>query len=224
MRSLPWICVLCTFGLPPLVGLAADESPKPKKDSGPPPALTERELEAMWNDLNRADKEGTETAWKHICRMIQDPNRAVPFLKARLQPAPPPDVKRLDGWIADLNSDDFTVRNKANAELEKLGPLAGPALKQTLAGKLPSLEVRRRLERLIDRLESNTITGDELRALRAMEILEAVAWLDTAASREARAVIASLAQGAAGARLTEDAKRAQARLDKGTGKPTQRGG
>jgi hypothetical protein len=53
---------------------------------------------------------------------------------------------------ADLDSTQFSLRDSATSELEKLAELAEPTLRNTLAGK-PSVEVRRRIEPLLSRSE-----------------------------------------------------------------------
>jgi hypothetical protein len=53
---------------------------------------------------------------------------------------------------ADLDSTQFSVRDNATSELEKLVELAEPTLRNTLAGE-PSVEVRRRIEPLLSRSE-----------------------------------------------------------------------
>src|SRR5262249_11071479 len=45
----------------------------------------------------------------------------------------------------------FAVRERATGELEELGVLAEPALRRRLTGK-PSLELRRRVDKLLERL------------------------------------------------------------------------
>src|SRR5262249_43685453 len=125
----------------------------------------------------------------------------------RLRPVVAPDRKRLAGLLADLDSDDFDTRHKAYQELEKLGPTAEPTLRAALAGR-PSLEVWRRIQSLLRRLE-----GDQLRAARAVEGLE---WVNTP---EARRLLGTLARGAAGARLTAEATAALRRLEGRTARP-----
>jgi hypothetical protein len=63
-------------------------------------------------------------------------------------PAMPPDAKQLARWIADLDSDDFTTRDRASKELQKLGPAAAPALRKALAAK-PTAETLNRIEHLL---------------------------------------------------------------------------
>src|SRR5262249_28058000 len=115
-----------------------------------------------------------------------------------------PTAETLARLIQDLDSDRFAVRQKATGELERLGERAAPALLETLKG-LPALEVRRRIERILIKIEEGDLPADELRALRAVEVLE------HAATREAEPVLRELAGGAEGALLTQEAKAALAR-------------
>jgi hypothetical protein len=96
-------------------------------------------------------------------------------------------------------------RERATAELQQLGEQAEPALRKALAAK-PSLEVTRRLQALLDRVERQTLTAAQLHALRAVEVLEHVG------TAEARTVLRSLAAGAPAARLTREAKASLQRL------------
>jgi hypothetical protein len=124
-------------------------------------------------------------------------------LKERLHPVTPPDPHRLRQLLADLDSADFSVRQKAGQELLTLGESAEPGLRQALQGK-PSLEVRQRLERLLETLERTT----KLRALRAVEVLEAIG------SPEARRLLETLSEGMPEARLTREAMASLERMAK----------
>jgi hypothetical protein len=113
-----------------------------------------------------------------------------------------PAAEKLKGWIKDLDSDDFTKREQATAELAKLGDLAEPALKKALADR-PPLEARKRIERLLDNLPTEEPTSaEELCGLRAVELLERLA------QPEADKLLQALSEGAAGARLTREARAA----------------
>jgi hypothetical protein len=114
--------------------------------------------------------------------------------------------------IADLDADEFATRENASAELEKLGSAAVPALRRVLAGK-PSEEVRRRTERLLDRLGGRGLTSDELLALRGVEVLE------RAGTPEAKELLKELAKGSPQARMTLEAKASLERLAKRAAKP-----
>jgi hypothetical protein len=63
------------------------------------------------------------------------------------------DADKVKKWIADLNSDDFKVRDKASAELEAVGPAAAAALREALKSAL-SAEAKERLERVLERASS----------------------------------------------------------------------
>lgn len=160
------------------------------------------DLPRLWADLAGDAVKARQAMGK----LIGDPGQAVPFLKKQLQPAPPvpPQIKQL---IANLDGERFEVREKAAKDLEELGDSAGPALREVLESK-PSLEVRRRVERLLARLDERELSAERLQALRAVEVLE------RAGTAEARQVLAALAAGAPGAWLTRQAKASLMRLGK----------
>ena len=105
--------------------------------------------------------------------------------------------------IRQLDDTRFAERQRATQELEALADRAAAELRAALkdAG---SLELRQRLERLLDRIETGT--SEMLRALRAVEALESIA------TPAARAHLTALAGGAAGAALTDAAAAALKRL------------
>lgn len=117
-------------------------------------------------------------------------------------------VKRL---VADLDSERFVVRDRAEKELAQLGDRAKSALEQALS-RGPDLEVRQRITRLLARCAETAVPApDQLRLLRAVEVLEGIG------SAEARRILATLAGGAEGARLTREAVAAVRRLERRAG-------
>src|SRR5262249_48240087 len=127
-------------------------------------------------------------------------------------PVAAPDPGQLRQLIADLDSADFVVRHKANNRLEKLGELAGPALRKVTKDKSLSLEAQRRIERLLARIDELAMPADTPRQWRAIETLEAIGNL--ASSRQ---ILQALATGPAGARITQgaaDALKRMQRLDR----------
>ncbi len=127
------------------------------------------------------------------------------FLHEHLQPSAPVNIKQVARWIADLDSGDFAVRQRAAISLEGLEDLAAPALREKLS-QHPSAEVRRQAQRLLEKLDGPVTSSKLLQALRAVEVLEQIGTSD------AQKVLKTLAAGAPEARLTQEAQAAMARL------------
>jgi WD40 repeat protein len=165
---------------------------------------TRQQIKDLWDDLASDD---ARKAYQAVHALAAGRTLAVPFLKARMQPIVA-DPKRIARLIADLDDDAFAVRERATAELEKMGTLARPALTKALATK-PPLEARRRIQGLLDRLMDHVlesiVPGECLRTLRALEVLERIG------TPEARQVLRAMADGTPEAWLTQEAKAAQER-------------
>jgi RNA polymerase sigma factor (sigma-70 family) len=114
--------------------------------------ITPPEIATCWEDLARP---AATRAYAAMRRLWAAPVQAIPYLKERLRPTAPPDKERVARLLADLSSDQFTVRKDASDALMKLGELASPACRKALEGQLP-LEARRRIEAI---LESKCTTG-----------------------------------------------------------------
>jgi dipeptidyl aminopeptidase/acylaminoacyl peptidase len=167
-------------------------------------SLSPRELDASWADLLGDD---AAKAYVAVRALAASAPGAVAYLESRLHPAAAADGKWVAALIADLDNDSFAAREKAESELDQLGEAAGPACTKALAAQ-PSAEARRRLEAILRKhteRERNP-TGENLRALRALEVLEMIG------SPPARRILESLARGLPGARITEEAKASRARL------------
>lgn len=124
-----------------------------------------------------------------------------------MRPPSEKERKRLRQLLTDLDHETFIVREKATQELEALGHTAEAALRQALK-EHPALEMRRRTERLLEKLARQPPSSETLRCLRALEILELIGTL------EARQVFRSLAEGVPEDWLTVEAKAALERLVK----------
>jgi RNA polymerase sigma factor (sigma-70 family) len=159
--------------------------------------LDEAATEALWHDLGSAD---ARKAHEAICRLSTAPRQAVPLLRERVKPRRPPDARALERLIADLDNDEYTAREQANNELAKMGDLAAVALQKALKDK-PTVEMRRRIERLLEGLAlAPEPPADLLRALRALEVLEQTN------TPQARQAVEGIARGAAGTLLTTKAR------------------
>jgi WD40 repeat protein len=159
--------------------------------------LSTEELNRCWDDLAHAD---AARAYRSILALTGSPS-AVTFLKDHLAPVIAADPKRVAPLLAALDSDQFAQRDKAMTELEKLGLAAEPALHAALDAK-PSLEVRQRIEAILDKLSGSP----RWRLLRALEVLEHIG------TPEARQVLATLSKGTAEMWPTQEAKKTLARL------------
>ena len=167
------------------------------------PMLTVAEAESLWADLTRSDAAPANAA---IWRLVDDPGRAIPLLKTRLQAVVAPAPEVIQPLIADLNSDQFPRRDAAKLTLLKMGESTEPALRAALKAN-PSLEMRKRLESLLERLNpSGPLEGEVLRGVRAVQVLEQIG------TPEARTILERLGQGLESASLTRAAKESLARM------------
>jgi WD40 repeat protein len=164
--------------------------------------LPDGAADGLWTDLVGED---AGQAGQAVLKLTAAPKKAATFLGERLKPAAAIDQQKLAGWIADLESDRFAVRQEAIANLLKAGEQAVPALQKVLASQ-PTLETRLRAEELLDKLTGGTLTVEQLRLVRAVEALEKMG------TPEARTVLRALAGGAPGALPTREARAALDRL------------
>lgn len=174
---------------------------------GPPPAsfedVTARDLDVLWKDLAGAD---AARAYRAVQKSAAAHATSVTFLQARLRPAEQLNQDSLKQWLANLDHDDFFQRESASQALRCLGSRIEPLLWKEL-GRASSAEKRRRLQELLDQVDL-AVTPEALREWRAVWVLE------QAATAPAHQLLRNLAEGAADAPLTQEARAALARLDK----------
>jgi hypothetical protein len=162
-------------------------------------------LNSLWADLASSD---AARAYRTIATLAEHPDEAVSFLKASLLKETKTDPNVIARLIADLDDNQFAVREKASSELAKLGYRAEPALREALRNK-PSGEVQHRVNLLLAKLEDVATDPVKLRILRAVEVLERIG------TTEARRVLHGLQEAGEGP-LSEDAKASLERLAKRT--------
>jgi RNA polymerase sigma factor (sigma-70 family) len=162
---------------------------------------------SLWKALSSDD---ATQAYRAVRRLAES---SVAF-RGRMKPVEAANRGRASELITRLDSNDFSVRNKAATDLEALGEGAVAACREALS-KRPSLEVSRRLETFLDRQIRGAwvVTPERLQSARVLEALE------LAATPEARAQLKRLAEGAPGYRLTDEARAALRRLERRA--PTQ---
>jgi hypothetical protein len=157
---------------------------------------TAKQLQAAWSDLVSDD---AAKAYRALWLLARSPAQSVPFLREHVPPARALDArmrKKVERWLADLDSGEAAVRERASAELEKRVSMAEPILRNALTGG-PSLEQRKRIDRVLERLERERVTLG-----RVLEILE------HAQTPESRELLEALAAGEPTAWLTQEAKSA----------------
>jgi hypothetical protein len=171
--------------------------------------LTDKDLDALWRDLGGDDG---GKSWSAAGALAATPKQAVLLLKKRAPQAAPVDAERLDRLLADLDSDDFGVRDRASEELAGLGRKVETELRNALK-KATAPEVRTRLSAVLARIEKEPPDkeGPAL-AARVVELLELI---DVPEGRE---LLREWAKGEASAPLTKEAKAALKRLDDLPGK------
>ncbi len=113
--------------------------------------------------------------------------------------------------LADLENDDFPTREAATKALAEAGGEAGALLRATVE-KTTNAEVRKLANELLGKLEAPAAKPADLRALRAIEVLEGLGTPD------ARALLEKWASGPAGHRVTAEAAAALARVKVNDGK------
>src|SRR5262249_47678980 len=143
--------------------------------------LTLGRLHACWSALDGQKEAESKDATKTL---TATPKQAVPFLKERLGSAARLE-KEVRALAAALNDPQFKARDKAASDMEALGLPAAFALRQIL-DEQPALEVRKRVELLLKRLEQTgakkaadeptgaAATADGQRIRRAFEVLEQI--------------------------------------------------
>lgn len=170
-----------------------------------PASVPSGAVAALWDELLSPD---AAKAYEAIWALAERPAEASAIFKAKIVQVKPEAPGRLAKLIADLDSDEFAARETATRALTEMGRRAKPAL-QVATQKPSSPEAAKRIQALLDALGPD-LTPAEIREMRALLALE------LAGTSEARQVLAHLAEGAAGAPLTEDAKGALTRLAKRT--------
>ncbi len=159
-------------------------------------------VEDAWAKLSVRD---ARQAYAAMLSLAATPGDALALLRRELRPAGLDEFRRINEWITGLDDDSFAVRSRATRELAKSGRTARAAIEQAL--KRPqSAEAEGRLRTLLQTVEAGDLSLDELRQLRAIQILE---WIKTP---EARALLRDLAGGEALASSTHEAKAALERL------------
>lgn len=172
--------------------------PPPQSEKGPDDA----QLAALWTRLGHAE---AIEAFDAVGELARHPQTAVKFLKTKLEPTPTMPAERVTQLLANLDSSNFAVREKASDELRKSADQILPVLKKALS-ESSSSEKNRRIHEIMEKAHEQRTSPNNLRLARAVEVLERVGDAD------ALAFLENLAGGAPDALVTTAARDAVQRL------------
>ena len=130
------------------------------------------QLAKCWDNLASRDALLSAPAQRMLLAADKD---TLTLLKERMKRRETTDEdKKIIKLIAELDDDDFGVRQSASTQLGKIGEKADPFLRTALA-TTSSLEARRRIEALLGtRAYEDTISTDQLQQIRAIRVLEQI--------------------------------------------------
>jgi hypothetical protein len=189
-------------------GRAQKTTDKGSKEPPKKTKLSPEKLEQLWASLGGEDaSEAYRAGWV----LIDAPEQSVPFLQKKLQPVGPVDPKKVGRFIGELDHRSFRVREKATKELANMAELAEPALRKAWKGQV-SKEGTKRLANLLDKRDKEFLTSEQVRMIRAIEVLELIG------TSNAQKVVQTLTRGVKGARVTQEAKETLKRLKKNVGR------
>src|SRR5207302_5414766 len=111
--------------------------------------FNQKELNTTWAELASAD---AAPAYRAVALLVAAPEQGTTLLRKHLRPVALPPGQHVARLLANLDSDDFATRRKAQSDLETLSEAVEPALRQALK-KPASLEAALRIKKVLRRLE-----------------------------------------------------------------------
>ncbi len=181
--------------------LAWDMASRERKRSESAPR-TVADLARLWDDLSDRD---AAKAYQALLSLTSAGTPAVGFIGEKLKPLPAVEPAKIVTWIAELDSPQFTVRERATNALLQVADQAEAALRKALE-TTQSAEVRQRVFRILDAGNDVRLSPDRLREMRALEVLERIG------GPAARDQLAVFAAGPPALSLTREARSALRRL------------
>jgi hypothetical protein len=169
------------------------------------PSPSVKDLRKLWDEMASTD---FVQAGDAVEVLASAPGQAIPFLVQRLRQVRVADSeKRIAALIAQLDSNTFKVREKALQELTKFGPAAVPQLQEALEKRI-SIETRRRIDRLLQKITVPELTAEQRRLRWTITALE------LARTPQAQKALQELSSGSSGAWLAQEARASLKRLKK----------
>jgi WD40 repeat protein len=164
------------------------------------PEFTEMQFEVLWNQLGSGD---SQLSYAAVWTLVAASSKALPFLDKKVRAIFTADFEQVEKLIDDLDNADFGIRERATNELRQMKGVAIAFLEERLKQKV-SPEAGRRIVLLLQDLAS--YTSNELRAIRAVEVLEIIA------NHQAKLILSDLAKGQMRSPLTSESQAALDRL------------
>lgn len=165
--------------------------------------IPKHDLQVLWTDLKHDD---ARLAHRALSALIAAGDKAVVALEDQLQASPGAKAEQLARWTAELDSDRFAVREQAQNLLTEAGETARAVLERARSDR-PSLEMRRRLDALLESLDEKTPNVEVLRRLRTVVVLEHIG------TPSAQRLLRRLSEAATEIRLRRAAQAALKRLE-----------
>ena len=165
--------------------------------------LSDADLAQHWARLRNGK---ADEAYRSKWALAGDAKKTVEFFRTRLPSTPPISAERIKSWIADLDSQQYTVRERAQSDLQDHFGECEESLRNALVGSITA-EAKNRVNRIIEANFAAIPKPDQLRDLRAIEILEQIG------TPEARDLLRHLAAVESPTRFSRDAAESLKRLE-----------
>ncbi len=150
-----------------------------------------------WKTLTEADSVWTRAlVYRFFPERCDKDWKAALLQELRTQTQPPP-ASQFNRLLADLDDDDFNVREQASAQLTRLGERVETPLRHAQDGTL-SPEARRRVDEILRKLRDEKEPPECIRTLR---------WMESSTMPETGEILEALAQGSPDDWLTRQAKK-----------------
>jgi hypothetical protein len=178
----------------------------PAPNNWTPPGTDHRAPPSRWEAWDALGEADAARAYKAVWALAGERETAVAMLADDIRPIRLAGAQEIDQLVTALASPRPGMADAAVEKLEELAETAVVYLRKKLQGEFPP-EARNRLEQVLASLEGRAPSKRQLRAWRAIEVLE------HSNTVEGWAKLAALAEGAPAARQTQRARAALQRRD-----------
>ncbi len=164
------------------------------------PQISREEAQRLWRALHEAKARRANAI---IWQLAECPDVALDVAQGEVQKTCAPTPEALRKSVGELDHPDYYRRQAANGELERLQELALPALERELGKAGLSLESRKRIEVLVEKMNSSSRYKGVVRQVRVLEAI---------GNARAKALLGELTKGSPEAWATQEATMALHRM------------